>query len=64
MYSTYDDARARERELLQLARKHTIGPSGPRRERRPLLRLNTTKFLTALRKYYAAVCQPAVGHAS
>jgi hypothetical protein len=60
MYPTYDDARARERELLQSARMQMIAPSGPRRERHSLFRLNASKFLTTLRKRYVARV-PAVG---
>jgi hypothetical protein len=60
MYPTYDDARARERELLQLARKQTIASSGPRRERHTLFRLNASEFLATLRKRHTARA-PAVG---
>jgi hypothetical protein len=54
MYSTYEDARARERELLQLAQRDKVGPSGPKRERRPLFRLSVGRFVEALRERYSA----------
>lgn len=59
-YSTYEDARAHERELLRLAQKHKIG-SVPRRERRSIFRAN--RILSVMRERYAAVRKPAVGHA-
>jgi hypothetical protein len=49
MYSSYEDARARERELLQLAQKHKIEPSGPPRQRRFLLLPIRTSLLAILR---------------
>jgi hypothetical protein len=61
MYSTYDDARARERELLQLAQKSKIGPSGPPRERSSRVRPKLSRVLAALR--YAAGRRPAIGRA-
>ena len=57
-YSTYEDARARERELLSLAQKHRIG-SEPRRERRSIFRPN--RILAALRQGRVPVRKPAVG---
>jgi hypothetical protein len=62
MYSTYDDARARERELLQLAQKNKIGPSGPPRERGSLAPPKISSFLAALR--YAAGRRAANGRAA
>ncbi len=62
MYSTYDDARARERELLQLAQKNKIGPSGPQRERSSLVRPKLSRFRAALR--YAAGRRTAIGRVS
>jgi hypothetical protein len=59
-YSTLEDARDRERELLSLARKHRIG-SEPRRERRSIFRPN--QILAGLRKRYAPARTPAVGRA-
>jgi hypothetical protein len=61
MYSTYDDARARERELLQLAQKNKIGSSGPPRDRSSLVRPKLSRFLAALR--YAAGHRPAIERA-
>jgi hypothetical protein len=64
MYSTYEDARARERELLHLARKTEIGVPGPRRGWSFLFRLNTRKFLTALRERSGTARKPAIGRAA
>lgn len=64
MYSTYDDARARERELLHLAQRHEIGAPGPRRAWGSLFQLKTSKVLTALRERYAAARKPAIGRAA
>jgi hypothetical protein len=38
-YSTYEDARARESELMRSARRVTVG-TVPREERKPLFRLS------------------------
>jgi hypothetical protein len=59
-YSTYEDARAREVELLRSAQKFKIG-SEPTRHRRPLIRLDT--ILLAMREHRAAARKPAVGRA-
>lgn len=59
-YSTYEDARAREAELLRLARKSTVG-SVPRRERRPSFR--PSRILQFIRGRHGAAQKPAVGRA-
>jgi hypothetical protein len=59
-YSTYEDARARELELLGSARKLKIGPV-PRRDRPPLIRLD--RILAAIRERYATTRKPAIGRA-
>jgi hypothetical protein len=57
-YSTYEDARAHERELLRLAQKQRIG-SEPRRARRSFF--NVDKILAALRRRPEPTRKPAVG---
>jgi hypothetical protein len=53
MYPSYEDAIARQRELLDIAGVK-IGEPRPRRERRPLVSPETsTRFLTALRARFA-----------
>jgi hypothetical protein len=57
-YSTYEDARAHERELLSLAQKQRIG-SEPRRARRSFF--NVDKILAALRRRPEPAREHAVG---
>jgi len=57
-YSTYEDARAHERELLSIAQRQRIG-SEPRRARRPFFNMN--EILAALRGRPAPARKPAVG---
>jgi hypothetical protein len=59
-YSSYEDARAREQELLLLAQRHRIG-SEPRHERPSLFQ--PSHILAALRKRYVTARRPAVGRA-
>jgi hypothetical protein len=56
-YSTYEDARACERELLSLAQKQRIG-SEPRRARRSFF--SADKILAALRRRPEPAREPAV----
>jgi len=57
-YSTYEDARAREAELLHSARRTTVG-SVPRRERRPSFLLS--RILGIVRWRHGAARKPAIG---
>jgi len=57
-YSSYEDARAREAELLRSARKHTVG-SEPRPERRSGFPFSRLLEIVHLRQ--APAQKPAVG---
>jgi len=57
-YSTYEDARAREAELLRSARSVKIG-AVPQRERRAVF--SPSRFLEILRRHAGEGRKPAVG---
>jgi hypothetical protein len=59
-YSTYEDARAREAELMRSAQKVKIG-SVPREERRPIASLSRILEIVRLRPSRAQ--KPAIGKA-
>ena len=59
-YSTYEDARAREAELMRSAQKVKIG-SVPREERRSIVSLS--RFLEIVRLRPSRAQKPAVGKA-
>jgi hypothetical protein len=59
-YSTYEDARARETELLRSAQKVKVG-SVPRSEDEPVFRLS--RILELVRARGARARKPAVGRA-
>jgi len=58
-YSTYEDARAREAELLRSAQSFKIG-AVPRRQRRPVFKAN--RIFGILARRHGAVRKPAAGH--
>jgi ribosomal 50S subunit-associated protein YjgA (DUF615 family) len=59
-YPTYEDARARERELLRSAQKHKVS-SVPRQERRSIFQVHSV--LASIRERYVAVTRRATRHA-
>jgi hypothetical protein len=58
-YSTYEDARAREAELLRSAQRFMVG-AVPRRQRRAVF--NASRIVGMLRRRDGAVRKPATGH--
>jgi hypothetical protein len=59
-YSTYEDARAREAELMRSAQRVKIG-SIPREKRRPIVSLS--RILEILRGRHGRAQKPAIGKA-
>jgi hypothetical protein len=58
-YSTYEDARAREAELLRSAQSLKIG-AVPRQQRRAVF--SASRIVGVLRRRDGAVRKPAAGH--